>query len=104
MNTPHNSTVTIAHRTTQIAAATILSAAFLGLTACSGSSNQHAGDIGSIRSNPSPSMHTLARRTSDRANTHAYTWDTDLRALNNDFDRIFHLNRPSRLHNNVKAY
>ncbi|MEQ9205932.1 MAG: hypothetical protein RLN78_01045 [Phycisphaerales bacterium] len=82
----------------------ILTAGFLSLTACSGTSNQHAGNVGSIRSNPTPAMHTLAQRSSDRANTHAYTFDTDLRSMNSDFDRMFHLNRPSRLHDNIKPY
>tara|TARA_R110000737_G_scaffold2923_18_gene10269 strand:+ start:437598 stop:437879 length:282 start_codon:yes stop_codon:yes gene_type:complete len=89
---------------TKATASIILTAGFLSLTACSGSSNKHAGNIGSIRSNPSPAMHTLARRASDRANTHAYVIDTNIRAMNNDFDRVFHLNRPSRLHNTVKPY
>ncbi len=89
---------------TKAAATLIASACFLTLTACSSSSTSHAGDVGSVRSNPSPAMHTLARRSSDRANTHAYTFDTDFRAMHNDFDRVFHLNRPSRLHNNIKPY
>jgi len=89
---------------TKAAATILLSAALLTLTACSSSSTKHAGNVGSIRANPSPAMHTLARRASDRANTHAYVVDTDLRSIHNDMDTILHLNRPSRLHNNIKPY
>jgi hypothetical protein len=92
------------NKSTKAAASLILAAGLLSLTACSGSSTKHAGNIGSIRTNPSPAMHTLARRAGDRANTHAYTFDTDLRSMHNDFDRVLHLNRPSRLHNNIKPY
>jgi len=84
------------------AVATLIAAALLPLAACSSSSSTHAGNVGSIRSNPSPAMQTLAQRPSDRASTHAYTWDTDIRAMQEDFDHVFHLNRPSRLHSNIK--
>jgi len=90
------------NKSTKAAATIILAAGLLSLTACTGSSTRHAGNISSIRANPTPAMHTLARRASDRANTHARTIDTDLRSFNNDFDRVLHLNRPSRLHNNIK--
>ena len=92
------------NKPTKAAATILLAGAFLALTACSSASNQHAGNIGSIRSNPTPAMHTLAQRSSDRANMHAYTFDTDLRSFSSDLDRVFHLNRPSRLHSNIKPY
>ena len=90
--------------TSKAAASLLLAGALLTLTACSSSSTQHAGDVGSIRSNPSPAMHTLSQRSSDRANMHAYKFDTDWRSFNTDVDRLFYLDRPSRLHLNVKPY
>lgn len=84
--------------------ATLLAIAALPvtLTGCSSSGPHHAGDIGSIRSNPSPGMHTLAKRSSDRSNTHAYMRDSNLRMFSDDVDRLFFLDRPSRLHPGVK--
>lgn len=75
----------------------------LTLVGCSSSSGpHHAGDIGSIRSNPSPAMHTLTKRDSDRFNTHAIVRDSNFRMLSNDIDRMFYMDRPSRLHLGVK--
>ena len=72
------------------------------LVGCSSSGPRHAGDIDSIRWNPSPAMHTLAERGSDRMNTHAHMRDTTLRAFSEDIDSTFYLDRPSRLHSGVK--
>ena len=87
---------------TKAVAAVLLSTALLALSACTSSSTKHAGNIDSIRNNPSPAMHTLSQRFSDRSNTRAMVIDTDLRSMQEDFDHIFHLNRPSRLHSNIK--
>jgi hypothetical protein len=72
------------------------------LVGCSSSGPRHAGDIDSIRWDPSPAMHTLAGRDSDRLNNYARAKDTNLRAFSEDFDRVFFLDRPSRLTNGVK--
>lgn len=75
----------------------------LTLVGCSSSSGpHHAGDIDSIRWNPSPAMHTLAKRDSDRLNTHARTRDSNFRMFSDDIDRMFYMDRPSRLHMGVK--
>jgi len=71
------------------------------LIGCS-SGQQHAGDINSIRWDPSPAMHTLAKRDSDRLNTYARTKDSNLRMLSTDIDKIFYLDRPSRLYRGIK--
>lgn len=92
------------NKPTKAAATIFIAGAFLTLTACSSSSTQHAGNIGSIRTNPTPAMHTLAQRSSDRANMHAYKVDTDLRQMHTDLDRVFYMDRPSRLHGGIKPY
>ncbi|MBO6513945.1 MAG: hypothetical protein JJ974_08280 [Phycisphaerales bacterium] len=74
---------------TKATATILLASGALSLTACT---------------SHSPAMHTLSQRSVDRTNTMSYTIDTDTRALHTDFDRIMHLNRPSRLHYNVKPY
>ena len=91
--------------TSKAATTLLLAGALLTLTACSSSSTQHAGDVGSYRSNPTPAMHKLAQRSSDRANMFSHTFDTNVRAMQGDIDRmLLFTNRPSRLHNNVKPY
>lgn len=79
--------------------AALSAAAFaMTLVGCSSSNSMHAGDIDSIRSNPSPSMHTLARRSDDRSNTNAAMRDTNFRMLSNDIDKlILYTDRPSHL-------
>lgn len=86
-------------RTLTLAALLVLPAALIG---CSSSGPRHAGDIDAIRSDPSPAMHTLARRGSDRQNMHARMRDTNFRAFSEDIDKMFFLDRPSRLHHGVK--
>lgn len=91
-------------RTNRTAAMITLGAPLLlTLAACSSSSN-HAGSISSIRANPSPAMHTLARRGDDRLNDLTVTADTNFRQFHTDLDRALYLDRPSRLHFNVKPY
>ncbi|CAN0568928.1 unnamed protein product, partial [Laminaria digitata] len=52
---------------------TVLPALLIGCTSSSGP--RHAGDISSIRWDPSPAMHTLAERDSDRLNNYARAKD-----------------------------
>ena len=66
------------------------------------SSGQHAGDINSIRWDPSPAMHTLDQRDSDRLNMYARTKDSNLRMLSRDLDKMWFLDRPSRLYKGIK--
>lgn len=73
------------------------------LIGCSSSSGpRHAGDIDSIRANPSPAMHTIDRRMDDRLNRMTRANDTDLRAFSDDVDRLFMIDRPSRLRPGIK--
>jgi len=78
-----------------------LSGAALSMTlvGCSSSgSSMHAGDVGAIRGNPSPAMHTLARRSTDRSNDFAVSKDTNMRMIYHDIDNlILYTNRPSHL-------
>ncbi|PCI07098.1 hypothetical protein COB72_10865 [bacterium] len=71
------------------------------LVGCS-SGPSHAGDINSIRWDPSPAMHTLAKRDSDRLNTYARTKDSNFRMLSTDIDKMWFLDRPSRLYRGIK--
>lgn len=86
-------------RLTTAAALFVLPAVLVG---CSSSGPRHAGDIDSIRWDPTPAMHTLAERDSDRLNNYARTKDNNLRAFSEDLDSMFFLDRPSRLHSGVK--
>ena len=85
-------------RSTSLAA---LIAAPLLLVGCS-SGQHHAGDISSIRWDPSPAMHTLAKRDADRLNDYARMSDSNLRMLSTDIDRTLYIDRPSRLHMGIK--
>jgi len=89
-----------ARRLTVAATLFVLPAVLVGCSSSDGP--RHAGDIDSIRWDPSPAMHTLAERDSDRLNSYARSKDNNLRALSEDVDAIFYLHRPSRLHNGVK--
>ncbi len=82
-------------------AVTLLVSTPLLLVGCS-SGPSHAGDINSIRWDPTPAMHTLAQRDSDRINTHAYVKDSNLRMISTDLDRVFFMDRPSRLYMGIK--
>ena len=69
------------------------------MVGCSiGESGHHAGNISMIRDDPSPAMHTLARRAADRNNDIAVSKDTNLRMLVNDIDKhLLYIDRPSHL-------
>lgn len=77
--------------------AALLVAASLSMVACSSGGPQHAGDIDMIRSDPSPAMHTLAERDSDRINRHTLNTDTNFRMISDDWDRLWMIDRPSHL-------
>lgn len=89
----------IARRLTA-AALFVVPAALIGCSSSSGP--RHAGDIDSIRSDPTPALHMLAQRSTDRWNDHARMKDQNLRIISEDIDHIFFLDRPSRLHHGVK--
>ncbi len=93
MNTSHT-----LRRTATVA---LLLSTPLLLVGCS-SGPSHAGNINSIRWDPSPAMHTLAKRDSDRINTHAYVKDSNLRMISTDLDRALFIDRPSRLYMGIK--
>jgi len=80
-----------------------LCAASCALIGC-GSSARHAGSAGTFQSNPSPAMASLGQRSIDRGNSSAVSIDTNFRALHEDGARFFMLDRPSRLHWNIKPY
>ncbi|MCA9304116.1 MAG: hypothetical protein KC996_08345 [Phycisphaerales bacterium] len=89
---------TTTNRNLRTAAALSAAALTMTLVGCSSGNSMHAGDIDSIRSNPSPSMHTLARRSSDRDNDYATMRDTNLRMISNDIDKLLlYTDRPSHL-------
>ncbi len=79
----------------------MLIAAPIAMIGCS-TGPSHAGDINSIRWDPTPAMHTLAKRDSDRLNSLARMKDSNLRMLSTDLDRAFYLDRPSRLYRGIK--
>lgn len=88
-------------RTTAAISTAALSMTLLGCApfgGAAGGDGLHAGDIQSIRTNPTPSMHTLARRSSDRSNDFAVTRDSNLRMISNDIDKLLlYTDRPSHL-------
>ena len=90
------------NRTTRRLAAAALFVLPAALIGCSGSGPHHAGDINAIRADPTPALHNLAQRPSDRWNNHARMKDQNFRTFNDDIDMVFHLDRPSRLHRGVK--
>jgi hypothetical protein len=85
--------------TRRTVAALALAAAAACSIGCSSSSNmpRHAGDIDSIRSNPSPAMHTLAGRKTDAYNRRTVAVDSNLRMFTEDWERAMFFDRPSRL-------
>ena len=76
-----------------------LAAASCTLIGCSSSDNsRHAGDINMIRSDPSPALSTLSRRSTDRYNDIYGSIDTNRRMITNDIDKhILFLDHPSHL-------
>ena len=68
-------------------------AAFALLCGGCASSTDHA----SVRTDPSPEMHTLHQRYGDAQNMVSITFNENLRAMNSDLARFFLLSRPSLL-------
>lgn len=80
------------------AAALVMAASTAALVGCSSSSGpRHAGDIDAIRANPSPAMDSPAERRTDITNRHVIANDTNLRMLNDDWDRFWLIDRPTNL-------
>lgn len=84
-------------RTSRIAALTLSACAALSVGCSSLDQPRHAGDLDSIRANPSPAMHTLSERRVEHVNRHVIVFDTNLRMLSNDIDRALLIDRPSNL-------
>ena len=84
-------------RAGRIAALTLSACAALSVGCSSAAQPRHAGDLGAIRANPSPAMHTLAERGTDRTNRHVIVFDNNLRMLSSDIDRALQIDRPSNL-------
>jgi len=79
-------------------AALALAASTAALVGCSSNAApRHAGDIDAIRANPSPAMDSPSQRRTDITNRHVITNDTNLRMLNDDWDRLWLLDRPTNL-------
>jgi len=94
----------IRRRARRVCALSLVGAsASLALVGC-GSSARHAGPAGTYQSNPSPAMASLGMRSVDRGNNNAVSVDTSFRALHLDVARFFMVDRPSRLHHNLKPY
>ncbi len=66
-----------------------------GMAACSSSpvSKRDA----EVRNNPTPELETLSERPIDVANDQAVTVDENLRMANEDWNRFWLMDRPSRL-------
>lgn len=73
---------------------TVLAAGCIG--GCGGG-NTAAGRDAMVRSNPSPDLDTLYQRPIDQDNRHVLTIDENLRMINEDWDRLWLMDRPSRL-------
>lgn len=84
-------------RITRRTALLALSAAAALSVGCSSGGQQHAGNVSAIRSNPSPSMHTLGERRTDLYNRRTVSIDTNLRMMNQDIERFWMIDRPSNL-------
>ena len=69
--------------------------ALAGLVGCS--SSPAARRDAQVRSNVTPELETLSQRPIDVSNTQAVVWDEDLRMANEDWYRLWLLDRPSRL-------
>lgn len=84
-------------RTAATALLAVCTAALVGCSSSSTTAPRHAGDIDSIRSNPSPAMHTMAGRKTDAYNRRVVTQDTNLRMFTEDLERAWMLDRPTNL-------
>jgi hypothetical protein len=71
-------------------------AALLLATGCTGVRNPVARDT-LIRNNPTPELNTLDMRDVDRDNRRAIARNENWRMLREDWDRMWYVNRASRL-------
>ncbi len=69
--------------------------ALAGLVGCA--SSPAARRDAQVRGNVTPELETLAQRPIDVDNTQAVVWDEDLRMANEDWNRLWLMDRPSRL-------
>jgi hypothetical protein len=69
--------------------------ALAGLVGCNTSPS--AKRDAQVRSDLTPELQTLSQRPIDVDNTQAVVWDEDLRMANEDWDRFWLMDRPSRL-------
>lgn len=76
-------------------AGTVACVAIAGLVGCA--SGPAAQRDAAVRSNPTPEMETLSQRLVDVENMQAVAVDENLRMANEDLNRFFLLDRPSRL-------
>ncbi len=85
-------------RTTRPLIATALTLAAAALVGCNApATTNHAGDVEELRANPSPALMTLSERGTDRANRGTSVRDSNLRMFNDDWDRLWLMDRPSHL-------
>lgn len=61
------------------------------------SSNTAAGRDAKVRRNPTPELSTLSQRPIDVDNRMTLTFDENLRMANEDWNRLWLIDRPSRL-------
>jgi hypothetical protein len=83
----------------RVAAKSVSVAGILGtcalLTACGGNANSTSPSA--IRGNLTPELSSLTARSVDLSNERAITFNTNFRAMVDDFNRAALLDRPSRL-------
>jgi len=77
------------------AALALAAAALVGCNAPA--TTRHAGDIEMLRADPSPALLTLSERGTDRQNRTTSMRDTNFRMINDDWDRLWMVDRPSHL-------
>lgn len=70
----------------------------VALVGCnSPATTRHAGDVEALRADPSPALHTLGERGTDRANRTTSMRDSNFRMISDDWDRFWLVDRPSHL-------
>lgn len=85
-------------RTANRLTAAALTLAAATLTGCNApATTNHAGNLDTLRSDPSPALMTLSERGTDRANRTTSMRDTNFRMINDDWDRLWMVDRPSHL-------
>lgn len=77
-----------------------LAGAAVLLGACGGGKSQHAR----VLSEPSPELKNISQRPIDEKNTRAWVRNANYQMMQNDIDRFFLNDRPSRLQNVPTGY